>query len=147
MSYRIHFPFLPHPPLHFFFFLSSLSLVQHLVFKMVYSWVYLGTKQLSDLPQGYTAEQVLQRSSKTVSFVINSWLLTTTTRPYHLPQGMHKAQWVVLHKNAIKSWKKLLESQPMLETDWAKYFWCAGTVSNYSSNETSSWVIENICKW
>lgn len=98
-SCRIHFllSFLP-SFLFFFFFLSlfillsSLNLVHHLVFKMVYSWVYLGTKQLSDLPQGYTAEQVLERNSKTVSFVINSQLFTTTTRPYHLPQGMHKAQ-------------------------------------------------------
>lgn len=133
--------------LSLFILLSSLNLVHHLVFKMVYSWVYLGTKQLSDLPQGYTAEQVLERNSKTVSFVINSQLFTTTTRPYHLPQGMHKAQWVVLHKNVIKSWKKLLKLQAMLGTDWAKHYWHASTVHNYSNTKTGLWVIEDTCKW
>lgn len=43
----------------------------------------MGTKQcVSDLPQGYTAEQVLERNSNPVSFVMNSQLSTTTLRPY-----------------------------------------------------------------
>jgi len=146
MSWRIHFFFFFSSP-SLFILLSSLNLVHHLVFKMVYSWVYLGTKQLSYLPQGYTAEQVLEKNSKTVSFVIHSQPFTTTTRPYHHPQGMHKVQWVVLHKNVIKSWEKLFKLQAMLGTAWAKYYWHTGTMRNYSNTKTGWWVIEDIRKW